>query len=354
VNNESTRFLYDILRQPAELRRTLEHLTGAARKRVEEAAGRLRSSRHLYLTGIGSSWHAALTVAPMFFGRQRPVHLLEAPELVHYAEFPPGSAMIVISRSGRSIEVVQLVEKAQQAGVAVIGVSNVADGFLAERADVPLVVPVALDHAISVNTYSTLAAATGILAQATLSGVPEVSDLLRAIDLAGQAIPGWRAELARSKWIEPRRTTYFLARGSSLGSASEARLLWEEGVKAPATAMGTGTFRHGPQEMVREGTRFGIWLDASRMRSQDLAVARDLETLGALVMLIGQQLPQGATELVFELPPVPGEWQFLVDSIPSQLAAELLARVAGEDSDTFRLCSYVVEDESGLLGKAKP
>ena len=29
--------------------------------------------------------------------------------------------------------------------------------------------------------------------------------------------------------------------------------MWEEGVKSPATAMGTGSFRHGPQEMVAAG-----------------------------------------------------------------------------------------------------
>jgi len=128
--------------------------------------------------------------------------------------------------------------------------------------------------------------------------------------------------------------------------------LWEEGVKAPATAMGTGVFRHGPQEMVREGMRFGIWLDAERMREQDLATARDLQKLGASVMLIGQDLPQGFADLTLQLPRIPGAWQFLIDCIPAQLAAEQLARMSGEDSDTFRLCSFVVEDEAGLLGGA--
>jgi glucosamine--fructose-6-phosphate aminotransferase (isomerizing) len=352
VKPETTHFLRDILRQPEELRRTFAYLEAQGQGEVRAAADALRGASELYLTGIGSSWHAALTVSPMFYRNLRPVYLLEASELVHFAEFRAGSAMIVISRSGKSIEIVQLVEKARRAGAKVVGVTNAATGFLAQRADFPVVVPVEPDHAISVNTYTTLAAAAGVLAQATLSRAagPETRDLFRAIELAGGAMPGWRKQLAESKWIAPRKTTYFLARGGSLGSANEARLLWEEGVKAPATAMGTGSFRHGPQEMVREGMRFGIWLDASRMRSQDLAVARDLEKLGALVMLIGQECPQGAAELVFDLPPIPGEWQFLVDSIPTQLAAEQLARVSGEDSDTFRLCSFIVEDESGLLG----
>jgi glutamine---fructose-6-phosphate transaminase (isomerizing) len=173
--------------------------------------------------------------------------------------------------------------------------------------------------------------------------------LSRAFAAAGRAIPGWQAQIENSAWLAPRSTTYFLARGSSLGSAYEARLMWEEGVKSPATAMGTGSFRHGPQEIVAKDVRFGMWIDGAKMREQDLAVARDLRELGARVMLIGQRLPDDAGDLVFQLPEIPSEWQFLIDIIPAQLVAEQLARLSGSDPDTFKLCSFVVEDESGLL-----
>jgi len=41
----------------------------------------------------------------------------------------------------------------------------------------------------------------------------------------------------------------------------------------------------------------------------------------------------------------------LIDIFPAQLVAERLARVSGSDPDTFRLSSFVVEDEAGLLPK---
>jgi glutamine---fructose-6-phosphate transaminase (isomerizing) len=290
----------------------------------------------------------------MFQQAAQPVQLVEASELLLFAQLPSESAMIVISRSGRSIEIVQLVEKAKRSGVRVIGITNAPDGTLAGEADFPIVVPITLDHAISVNTYSTLAAAAGVLAQMALKkfDARDAGELVAVVEEAGRAIPGWQTQIAESKWFLPGRTTYFLGRGPSLGTAQEARLMWEEGVKAPATAIGTGVFRHGPQEMVREGMRFGIWLDAAQMREQDLATARDLQKLGASVMLIGQDTPPDAADLVLQLPKIAGEWQFLVDCIPAQLAAERMARLSGVDSDTFRLCSFVVEDEAGLLGAA--
>ena len=104
-----------------------------------------------------------------------------------------------------------------------------------------------------------------------------------------------------------------------------------------------------PQEIVGEGVRFGVWIDGALMREPDLAVARDLRKLGARVMLIGQKLPDDAGDLVFQLPAIPAEWQFLIDIIPAQLAAERLARLSGVDCDSFRLSSYIVEDQGGLL-----
>jgi len=346
-----TNFLQDILRQPTELQRTIDYLRGAGQRRLAEAAAVIQDARHVYLTGIGSSWHAALTAAPLFSLGGHPVYLQEASELLQFAAIPSGAVIIVISRSGRSIEIVHLLAKAAECGAVVIGVTNSENGPLAQQAQIPIVVPVQLDHGISVNTYSTLAAAAGSLACTVVSSFDDVltTSLSRGLAQTATSITDWREQIAESLWLLPGSTCYFLARGSSLGSCHEARLLWEEGVKSPATAMGTGGFRHGPQEMVAAGSRFGLWIDGWRMRDQDLTVARDLRRLGASVMLIGQGVAEDAGDLVLRLPRVPPDWQFLIDIIPAQLAAERLARMSGVDCDSFRLCSYIVEDEWGLL-----
>ena len=388
-----THFLKDILRQPEELQRTIELLVSASgggrgalgavsagRSQLDAAAAAIRGARQVYLTGIGSSWHAALNVGAMFHQHAHPVYLIDADELLRFAAFPKDSAMIIISRSGKSTEIVQLASKARNSGVHVIGVTNAPDSLLAQSADTAIVVPIQFDHAISVNTYTTLVLAAGLLAHSVVaekekadssasgcggpqpegrndkSGIPQresalVASLRRALEEAGRAIPGWQAQIAQSEWLKPHSTTYFLARGSSLGSAYESRLMWEEGVKTPATAMGTGSFRHGPQEIVNDGVCFGIWIDAEQMREQDLALARDLRRLRARVMLIGQKIPGDAGDLVFQLPAIPSEWQSPIDIMPMQLVAEKLSRLSGVDCDTFRLCSFVVEDEGGLLPK---
>ncbi len=348
-----TRFLEDILRQPDELQRTLGYLGGAGWHRLEEAAGTLRRASHVYLTGIGSSWHAALCAGPLFAARARPVYLQDAAELLHFAAFPRDAVIVAISRTGQSVEIVRLLAKARESGAAVIAVTNAENGPLARQAQIPIIVPVTFDHGISVNTYSTLVFAAGVLAWTVLRSFDDalIATLSRVIGAAAQSIAGWQEQIAHTAWVTPGASYYFLARGSSLGSCHEARLLWEEGAKSPATAMGTGGFRHGPQEMVAAGIRFGIWIDGRRMREEDLAVARDLRSLGAGVMLIGQNLPEDAGDLVLPVPEMSAEWQFVIDAIPAQLAAERLARLAGADCDSFRLCSYIVEHDGGLFDK---
>src|SRR5712664_4116293 len=344
-------FLRDILRQPNELQRTLDHLSGPGQTALNAAVAAVRSARHVYLTGIGSSWHAGLNVSAIFQLGARPVYLVDAAELVQVAAIPSESVLIVISRSGRSVEIVQLLAKARESRATVIGITNAPDGTLAREAQIAIVVPIALDHTISVNTYTTLALAAGVLATSVTGTfhVPVAESLSRCFSAVAHAIPGWQAQIENSSWLAPQSVTYFLARGSSLGSAYEARLMWEEGVKSPATAMGAASFRHGPQEIVGKDVCFGIWLDAQNMRDQDLALARDLRKLGARVMLIGQRLPPDAADLVFNLPDIPSPWHFLIDIIPAQLVAERLARLSESDPDKFNLSKFVVEDESGLL-----
>ena len=346
-----TRFLEDILRQPHDLGRALEYLVGPGLRMLEEAASCIGGSSHTYLTGIGSSWHAALCAGPLFSTAGRPVYVQDAADLLQFATLPPDAVVVAISRTGKSVEIVRLLAKARESGACVIGLTNSENGPLAREAQIPIIIPVGFDHGISVNTYSTLAAAAGALACATVSAFDDslTVALTGAIGAAAQALNGWEEQIAQTQWLTADAVYYFLARGSSLGSCHEARLLWEEGVKSPATAMGTGNFRHGPQEMVTVGSRFGIWIDGRRMRGQDLAVARDLRRLGASVMLVGQDLPEDAGDLVFQLPEIPPEWQFLIDIIPAQLAGERLARISGVDCDSFRLCSYIVEDDWGLL-----
>lgn len=346
-----TRFLQDILRQPGELLRVIAYLGEAGRNLLDSAADAIRGARHTYITGIGASWNAALGAAAIFHSGGRPVYMLDAAELLQFGSIPAGSVIVILSRSGKSIEVVKLLAKARDAGATVIGITNFEDGQLARESDIRMILPVKADNGISVNTYSVLAAVAAAVASATVGSFDDklAASLAGAIGETERSIPGWQRQVAETSWLAGDAMYYFLGRGSCLASAYEASLLWEEGAKLPAAAMGAGSFRHGPQEVVTREIRFGMWIDGKEMREQDLAVAHDLRRMGAAVMLIGCGIPQDGADLVFAVPEFPRHWQFLGDIVPAQLAAERLAHIRGVDCDSFRFASYIVQDDQRLL-----
>lgn len=345
-----TELLKDILNEPGELGKSLAHTLGPGRSALDTAAGLLKEAQTIYITGIGSSWHAGMAILALLQARGRPAVLIDASELLHFARIPPNSVIIALSRSGKSVEIVNLVPLARAAGARVIGVTNAPDSPLGQEADVTLPLNAAFDHNVSITMYSALALVGGLLASDALGDLDASFEQALAASVAAlpRAMERWSEQIAASGWLTPEAPTYFLARGGSLASCHEARLLWEEAAKAPASALTTGGFRHGPQEMLRPDLRIGLWVDADRLRSEDLALAADLRKHGARVMLIGQKLPADAADLVLSLPPVPAPWQFLIDIIPTQLAAEQLAGLCGQDCDSFRICPYIIEAEGGL------
>jgi DNA-binding MurR/RpiR family transcriptional regulator len=69
---------------------------------------------------------------------EKPITTLVATVLLptHFTAIPPEAVIIAISRTGRSIEIVQLLAKAEASGAAVIGVTNSADSPLARESAV--------------------------------------------------------------------------------------------------------------------------------------------------------------------------------------------------------------------------
>jgi glucosamine--fructose-6-phosphate aminotransferase (isomerizing) len=351
-----TRLFADILKQPAQLAASLSHMMGAGKPALDAAAAVLRGARSVVITGIGASWHAGMAMQAELLSAGIPALLIDASELLHFAEVPEGAAVVLLSRSGKSTEIAQLVQKCRARSASVIAITNQTDSPLAQGSDIVLNTNTDFDHAVSVTTYSAIALAGVLLAlEATGRSAHAIkAELTQSLSAAAAAIPQWCEIIERSGWLgNGSEPTYFMARGASLASCHEARLLWEEAAKKPATALTAGGFRHGPQEIVREGLRVGIWIDARLMRRQDLDLVRDLKNLGASVLLIGQQLEEDAGDCVLCLPAIPARWQFLIDIVPIQIAVERLAAVRGEEPDSFRLCSYIVEDEGGLVHPAE-
>ncbi len=345
-----TRFFEDILREPDALRNILSAAAGRNKDSYRKAANALAQNCALYIVGMGASWHAGMAVTSFFHARRRPAVLCDAAELLYFGDIAENSCVLLLSRSGKSKEIVDLVRNLRGRGATIISITNDPRSPLAAESDFVIDLLSPFDTNVSVTMYSGIAL-SGCLLAALACGeeIDSTCEVLHsALADALRSIPAWARQLDASDWPAVDAPYYFLARGASVASCNEARLLWEEASKSTATALTTGGFRHGPQEMVRPELRVALWLDKDHLQHHDLKLSEDLQTLGVNVLLIGQNLEEPLSSLFLRLPFIPSEWQFVVDIIPVQIAAERLARLSGRDCDTFRLCSYVVTDEGGL------
>lgn len=350
-----TRLFEDIVREPGELAKVWKYSFGPGRQKLDAAAEILRNAPVVCVVGMGSSWNAGCAVTNAFQEQGRTAILFDASELLHFGKVTDNSAVIVLSRSGKSAEIVKLIPELRARNCKLIAITNTPDSPLALSADVTVPLAAVFDHQVSVTMYSALALIGCALASLSMGSLDPslASQLAIAWAESTTMFSVWQQRLAKASWLNPAVPTYFLGRGPALASCHEARLLWEEAAKVPASAMPTGGFRHGPQEMIREGVRIGLWIDGQRMREEDLTLARDLRGYGAEVLLIGQQLPEEAADVVLNLPGISASWQFALEIMPIQLAAERLSHLNSQDCDSFRICSYIVEEEGGLVPKGK-
>jgi glucosamine--fructose-6-phosphate aminotransferase (isomerizing) len=346
-----TKYIKDIIKQPEQLSKSLAYTFSAGFPEIEKAIQLVRSTNRLFISGIGASWNAGLAIQATFNEFGIPTLLCDSSEFLHFTNIPENSAVIFLSRSGMSVEIVNALAKCKAANAKIISITNNAESTLAKKSDVCLLTAVDFDNSISVNTYTSIILTGQLLTSAFAPDFSkkQISDSLnRTFDGLKVLIPQWEDTIERSDWLDKNAFTYFLGRGSSLASAFESMLIWQEGAKQPASAMTTGAFRHGPQEILINKLNIGIWIDNRIARDFDFRLINDLHAQNVKLFTIGHNLPADLKGLKIEIPEIMYSFQPIINIIPMQIANEKFSRLKGEDCDSFRFCNFVVEHEGGL------
>jgi glucosamine--fructose-6-phosphate aminotransferase (isomerizing) len=274
--------------------------------------------------------------------------IIESAELLHYQErFCAGAVVVVVSRSGESVEIVKLQERLKDVAERTIGVTNEASSVLARSADVAVIVGSLADEMVAVQSYTGTVAALLLLSGMVCGEFEARCGELERV-LAGMS-PLIDSQIGNaSEWDSFYRVgapTYLLGRGPSYASALEGALLFSETAKEPAVGSAAGSFRHGPVEIVDSNFRAIVFAPAGRTRELNLGLARDLVRFGGMVRVVGNFGDDYAGLTFVEVPGI-SEWLSpLVDIVPLQVAALRLAERKGLAVGKFRFAPQVTRDE---------
>lgn len=344
----SSRLLQDIKMQPESLARVLDYQLGEGRHAILKSAGLIRNSRRVVITGMGASLYGSIPFEYCLSSLGIDAVAIESAELLHYrGRECNGAVVLLVSRSGESVEVARLLPQLKGAA-ATIGVTNESGSALAQAVDSVIVVGSLPDEMIAIQSHTGTLLTLALLGAAVAGNLDGIRTALTSM-LA--ALPAFIEEnvsrLAEwDEFLEAGSPVHLLGRGPSCGSAFAGAQLFNETAKAPAIGIPAGSFRHGPVELVDERFRGLIFAPAGRTRGLNAALARDLARFHGQVRVIGPAGSDIGNLPLCETPPVPEALAPLVEIVPVQLAALRLAHLRGLTAGKFRYVAQVTRDEA--------
>lgn len=348
-----TPLLENILTQPAALKAVARYQFGKGRDALERAASLLRTRQKLVISGMGASFFAGIGFAYAASSRHSSVQATEASELLYFldSQIDADTALLLVSRSGESVEITKLLEKVRSREAAILGIANVPASTLTSIADQAMLIASPPDELVAIQTYTATVATFGLL-NAALEGELDsaVPELERLSDLLQDWIPGCVRN--RESWDEFLNTGgphYLLSRGPGLGSVAEGVLLMHETAKSPAIGMSIAQFRHGPVEAADRNFRAVVLGTNKQTAELDAAFANDLLDMGGAVRWLGPSVSGCNAPLLCPwLADLPARFQGILETIPLQVLAYRKAELMGLRPGQFRWAPLVTTTESGF------
>ena len=336
------RYFHDLLGQPEALENTLAALE------VSDKLRRLTpledKYRRVLLTGMGASLNALQPLYLSLLACGTSALLVETSELIHILPrlLDESTLVVAVSQSGKSAETVRMLDLPGRKS-AVIGVTNVADSPLAERADACLVTRAGAEFSVSCKTYVSALMVLTWLGGLLCGGQPgNVTELRQAPELVREYLSRWPKHVdALLRELEGVRDLFFLGRGSSLAAAMNSGLIIKESTRFHSEGMSSAAFRHGPFELVGAHVFALVYAGDERVERLNGGLVKDIRQAGGRAFLCG---PQSELEAL-RLPAVAPGLRPILEILPTQMISLALAALTGVEAGKFRKATKVTEKE---------
>jgi len=332
-------YLRDILAQPVALADTVAGLCAAP------AWLPLGGFDRIMLTGMGASFHALHPLLIQLVAHGFCAAAYETSELIHYyaAVLSPRTLVIAVSQSGRSVEIVRLLDAAVP-GMRIIGVTNTPDSPLATRADHCVMTRAGAEYSVSTKTFVTILAALAWLGAALCVGDRRAIErtLREAPPAAAEYLAGWETKVASLvELLDGVRALFVTGRGTSLAAAGTGGLILKESAHFHAEGMTCSAFRHGPFEMSGPEAFLLACAGDARTTALNANLVQDVRNAGGKAALIGPQSDVDA----FRIPETSPAVRPVLEMLPLQLVSLAVAALAGHSPGNFKLLTKVTTIE---------
>ncbi len=335
----------EIHQQPQVLMALLDRETENARHIAAEL--RAQGVRYVILAARGTSDNAARYGQYLFGAYNRLPVGLATPSLFSVYKEPPRleeGLIIGISQSGRSPDIVAVLEEGRRQGAPTLAITNDPDSPLAAQADYVIPLHAGEERAVAATkTYTAQLTALALLSCA-LGDDPDRPSTnseyrlaaLQRVPLAVERILDGEEHIAgaveRYRYME---TCVVLGRGYNYATAFEIALKLKELNYLIAEAYSSADFMHGPIAVVGSGFPALVIAPDGKMFDTMRHFTLEIKSRGAELLIISDRqdlLAEAVTPL--PLPEGVPEWLSpIVAVVPGQLFALHLTLTKGNDPD---------------------
>ncbi|GAB4422690.1 MAG: glutamine--fructose-6-phosphate transaminase (isomerizing) [Anaerolineales bacterium] len=329
-------FMLKEIHEQSQVASELLHLLDGSAE-VETIVEKMRSARHLYFIGCGTSYHAA--VAGSVYLAQiagRAAIPVLAPQFI--AQFAPAvgheDVGIFVSQSGETKDVLNALEAAEARGMESFGLANVVGSTLTKATSfcLPLCcgyeisVPATKTFTNQVITFLYLAYRLAGKNTKALENIPALME--QTLEMVAPQIETIAADI--NNWND----MYCLGYGATFPIALEGALKLKEITYAHCEGMLSTEFKHGPLSAVSNGFPI-IFVAGPSDTNLIISGINEVNVRGARTIVIGEEdarLRANADDLII-IPKSDPHISALLAVLPLQLLSYHMSLLRGYDPD---------------------
>jgi glucosamine--fructose-6-phosphate aminotransferase (isomerizing) len=338
----------EIFEQPACLAQLLEK----QRVQVEKIARVIRRQRiqYVFLAARGTSDNAGRYANYLWGAHNRIPIALATPSLFTYYQQPPrlhGALVLGISQSGKSPDIVSVLEEGKRQGCLTMAITNDTDSPLAGAADLVLDIQAGTETAVAATkTYTCELLSVAMLSAALQESETGWNELHAVPDWAKQVLSLEDPIAGMAQRYRYMHRCVVLGRGFNYATAFEWSLKLKELSYVAAEPYSSADFLHGPIALVETGFPVMAVAPQGKVFSSMLEVLVQVrrEQGAELVVISDSDLALELAQSPIRLPTGIPEWLTPpISIIPAQLFAYHLTRVKGYDPESPRVIHKVTE-----------
>jgi glucosamine--fructose-6-phosphate aminotransferase (isomerizing) len=296
----------------------------------------LANAKNIYITGSGTSYHSALILKLMLgkYAKMRSETIMSSEFEYTLGPLDDNSAVIAISQSGETADVLQSVKSAKQTGAKILSIVNIPTSSLARISDCSLTLNCGPEIGVAAtksftgqlsviytivdklcNGYIGIALSKNELVAAIRQVLSVENDIARIVDV-----------------VHDLNDIYILGRSMHYPIALEGALKIKEIAYIHAEGIAAGELKHGPLALIDKNTVMLVINPGDTTFNDTLSSAHEIKARGAIVIGISDKGNQVYNHLI-KMPHVSDVLYPMIEVIPLQIIAYYLALKKNVDPD---------------------